>query len=196
VLIAVLLVGIVVYEKPKDPSIVVKPAPALMDDMPLTVVAMTVVYLEFGLDVKDALARFRKLVVDSIKGSEPDIEAGAKAAEAAVLDVAMPLDVFADVVALTCVLNSNGDDKLVLSIVAAAPGKLGVELETNIRLIVESPRTDVESAAFAIPINRESTAGRVATARSENEFSFRVFCDFADGCFVGVGVCWKPSSQP
>jgi hypothetical protein len=125
VLIAVLLVGIVVYEKPKDSSIVVKPAPALMDDMPLTVVAMTVVYLEFWLDIKDALAGFRKPVVESIKGSEPDIEASAKAAEAAVLDVAIPLDVFADVVAvvavvaLTCVLNSNGDDKLVLSIVAA-----------------------------------------------------------------------------
>ena len=127
VLIAVLLVGSVVYEKPKDPSIVVTPAPALIDDRPLAVVAMTVVYLEFWLDIKGALAGFRTLVVESFKGSEPEIEASAKAAEAAVLDVAIPLDVFADVgavdavVALTCVLSRTGDDKLVLSIIAAVP---------------------------------------------------------------------------
>jgi hypothetical protein len=64
------------------------------------------------------------------------------------------------------------------------------------RLMVESPRTDPESAASAIPITPESRIDRVAMARSENEFSFRVFCDITDVCFEGVGVCRKSFLQP
>ena len=59
-------------------------------------------------------------------------------------------------------------------------------METNMRLIVESLRTDPESAALAIPITPESRTGRVAMARSENELSFWVFCDVADVWFDGV----------
>jgi hypothetical protein len=91
--------------------------------MPLTVVAITVVYLEFRLDIKGALGGRSKMVIGLFKGSEPEIEASAKAAEKAVLDMAILLVVFADVVvvvALTWVLNRNGDDKLVMSVVAVA----------------------------------------------------------------------------
>jgi hypothetical protein len=75
-------------------------------------------------------------------------------------------------------------------------------LETNMRLIVESPRTDPESAALAIPITPESRTGRVAMARSENELSFWVFCDVADVWFDGVermlenpSAALKPGSE-
>jgi hypothetical protein len=57
------------------------------------------------------------------------------------------------------------------------------------RLIVESPRTDAESAesaALAIPITAESTIGSAATARND---SFCVFCHVADGCVESTRVC-------
>lgn len=52
---AEMLVMTVVYERTKYLPVVVKLAPALTDNMPLTVVAITVVYLEFRLDIKDVL---------------------------------------------------------------------------------------------------------------------------------------------
>jgi hypothetical protein len=78
----------------------VKLAPALTDNNPLTVAAITVVYLEFWLDIKDALGGRSKMAVESFKGSEPEIEASAIASEAAVLDVTVLLVAFVNVVAV------------------------------------------------------------------------------------------------
>src|SRR5437667_12739153 len=60
------------------------------------------------------------------------------------------------------------------------------------RLIVESPRTDAESAALAIPNTAESTIGSAATARND---SFCVFCHVAGVCFESTSVCWEVRPQ-
>src|SRR2546421_13036554 len=61
------------------------------------------------------------------------------------------------------------------------------------RLIVESPRTDAESAALAIPNTAESTIGSAATARND---SFCVFCHVDDVCFESTSVCCEVPPQP
>jgi hypothetical protein len=121
VLVTEIPVRTVVYERTKWVSVAVKPASALTDNMPSTVVAITVVYLEFWLDIKDALGGPGKMVVEPFRGGEPGTEANAIVVEAAVLDVAIPLAVYADVGAILAsswMLNNSGDGELALSVVA------------------------------------------------------------------------------
>jgi hypothetical protein len=112
VLVTEIPVRTVVYERTKWVSVAVKPASALTDNMPSTVVAITVVYLEFWLDIKDALGGPGKMVVEPFRGGEPGTEAN---------DVAIPLAVYADVGAILAsswMLNNSGDGELALSVVA------------------------------------------------------------------------------
>src|SRR2546423_9831989 len=111
----------VVYERTKSVAVVVTPALAVTDNKPSTVVVITVVYLEFRLDIKDTLGRLGNMAVEPFRGRQLGTEANLVVAEAAVLDVAILLAVFVDVAAIlasTWMLTNNGDGELALSAVA------------------------------------------------------------------------------
>jgi hypothetical protein len=142
--------------------------------------------LRFGGE--DILGRLDELVIGLFERIEVEIEAIVLAAVITVLERAILVVVFVDVVAvigMTSVSGLNVGDELVL-FAAAIAAEIAVELDTIMRLIVESPRTGGGSAALAIPSNPESTISSLAKTKSEMQFGFRDLCNAADLFIVGV----------